>query len=86
MSLWKQLVLSVGLIAAATVLSARFLPASHPVLQRIGVLAPLGRLGVVAQPPEACGRAGCRSLPVASRRRRRGQVFSGGHSLLVFCI
>jgi RND family efflux transporter MFP subunit len=42
-----------GLVAAATGLSARFLPASHPVLQRIGVLAPLERLGLVAQPPAA---------------------------------
>ncbi len=53
MSLWKQLVLILGLIAAATGLSARFLPASHPVLQRIGLLAPLERLGVAAQPPAA---------------------------------
>jgi hypothetical protein len=52
--LWKQLVLILGLVASATV------------LQRIGVLAPLERLGLVAQPREACGRAGCRSLPVAS--------------------
>lgn len=51
MSLWKQLALILGLIAVATGLSARFLPASHPVLQRIGLLAPLERLGVVAQPP-----------------------------------
>lgn len=53
MSLWRQLVLILGLVAAATVLSARFLPASHPYLQRIGVLAPLDRLGLAAQPPEA---------------------------------
>jgi hypothetical protein len=66
MSLWKQLVLILGLVAVATGLSARFLPASHPVLQRFGLLAPLERLGVVARPREACGRAGCRSLPVAS--------------------
>jgi RND family efflux transporter MFP subunit len=52
MSLWKQLVLCVGLVAAALGLSARFLPASHPVLQRIGVLAPLERLGLVATPPQ----------------------------------
>jgi len=52
MSLWKQLVLILGLVAAATVLSARFLPASHPFLQRTGLLAPLDRLGLVAQPPE----------------------------------
>ena len=53
MSLWKQLALILGLIAAATGLSARFLPASHPFFQRVGVLAPLERLGVAAQPPEA---------------------------------
>jgi len=53
MSLWKQLVLCVGLVAAALGLSARFLPASHPVLQRIGLLAPLDRLGLVAATPEA---------------------------------
>ncbi|MCA3448554.1 MAG: hypothetical protein INF93_17890 [Rhodobacter sp.] len=86
MSLEKQLVLILGLAAAATGLSARFLPTSHPVLQRIGLLAPQERLGLVAQPPEACGRAGCRSLPVASRRRRCRRVFPGGHSLLVFPI
>ena len=66
MSLWKQLVLILGLIAAAMGLSARFLPASRPLLQRFGLLAPLDRLDLVAQRPEACGRAGCRSLPVAS--------------------
>jgi hypothetical protein len=66
MSLWKQIALILGLVAAAMGLSARFLHASDPVLQRIGLLAPLERLGVVAQPPVACGRAGCRSLPVAS--------------------
>ncbi len=86
MPLWKQFVLILGLVAAATGLSARFLPTSHPVLQRIGLLAPQERLGVVAQPPEACGRAGCRSLPVASRRRRCRRVFPDGHSLLVFPI
>ncbi|MCA3444830.1 MAG: hypothetical protein INF52_15955 [Rhodobacter sp.] len=86
MSLWRQLVLILGLVAATTLLSARFLPASHPVLQRIGLLAPHERLGLVAQPPEACGRARCRSLPVANRRRRCRRVFPGGHSLLVFPI
>ncbi|MFN7268877.1 MAG: efflux RND transporter periplasmic adaptor subunit [Cereibacter sp.] len=52
MSLWKQLVLSLGLVAAAMVLSARFLPASHPFLDRVGLLGPLDRLGLVAAPPE----------------------------------
>jgi hypothetical protein len=66
MSLWKQLVLCVGLIAAALGLSARFLPASHLSFRRIGLQAPLERLGVVAHPPVACGRDGCRSLPVAN--------------------
>ena len=66
MSLWKPLVLILGLVAAALGLSARFLPASHLSFRRIGLLAPLERLGVVAQPPEACGRAGCRKLPVTS--------------------
>ncbi|MCA3509964.1 MAG: efflux RND transporter periplasmic adaptor subunit [Rhodobacter sp.] len=62
MSLWKQLVLSVGLVAAAVALSARFLPASHPFLDRAGLLAPLDRLGLVAAtpkddaPPAAGGR------------------------------
>jgi hypothetical protein len=65
MSLWKQLLLILGLIAVATGLSARFLPVSHPVLQRIGLLAPLDRLDLIAQPPGASARAGCRSLPVA---------------------
>jgi len=64
MSLEKQLALILGLVAAATGLSARFLPASHPVLRRIGVLVPLERPGLVAHPPEPCGRAGCRKLPV----------------------
>ena len=69
MSLWKQLVLCVGLIAAALGLSARFLPASHPVLQRIGLLAPLERLGLVATPPQdgaapaAGGRPGAAGGP-----------------------
>jgi hypothetical protein len=66
MSLRKQLVLCVGLIAAALGLSARFLPASHLSFRRIGLLAPLERLGVVAHPPVAFGRAGCRKLPVAN--------------------
>ena len=65
MSLWKQLVLILGLIAAATVLSARFLPASHPVLQRIGVLAPLDRLGLVAAPPDDGGAPAAGGRPGA---------------------
>jgi hypothetical protein len=65
MSLWKQIVLILGLIAVATGLSARFLPASRPLLQHFGVLAPLDRLDLIAQPPGASARAGCRSLPVA---------------------
>jgi|688.fasta_scaffold295104_2 hypothetical protein len=66
MSLWKPLVLILGLVAAALGLSARFLPASHLSFRRIGLLAPLERLGVVAHPPVAFGRAGCRKLPVTS--------------------
>ncbi|MCA3508664.1 MAG: efflux RND transporter periplasmic adaptor subunit [Rhodobacter sp.] len=69
MSLWKQLVLSLGLVAAAMVLSARFLPASHPFLDRVGLLGPLDRLGLVAAPPEdgtapvAGGRPGAAGGP-----------------------
>lgn len=69
MSLWKQLVLILGLVAAALGLSARFLPASHPVLQRIGLLAPLDRLGLVAATaedgaaPAAGGRPGAAGGP-----------------------
>ncbi len=49
MSLWKQAVLIVALLAAAAGLSAAFLPVTHPMLGRIGLLAPLDRLGLVGQ-------------------------------------
>ena len=48
MAVWKQGILIVALVAAAFVLAAVFVPAARPMLDRIGLLAPLGRIGLVA--------------------------------------
>ncbi len=53
MPLWKQALMIAAIAALACVMAAAFLPAAHPLLARIGVLAPLDRLGLVAPPPEA---------------------------------
>jgi RND family efflux transporter MFP subunit len=60
MALWKQFLLIVGILALASVLSAAFLPAAHPLLARIGVLGPLDRLGLVAEASNAEGEPGGR--------------------------
>lgn len=70
MSLLKQAIASVVLIGAVLVLSALFLPATHPMLERIGVLERLDRMGLVggaeAGSPEA-----------------RGGGFAGGPAMVV---
>jgi RND family efflux transporter MFP subunit len=70
MSFLKQALASVLLIGAVIVLSALFLPATHPMLERLGLLERLDRIGLVggaeAGSPEA-----------------RGGGFSGGPALVV---
>ncbi|PZQ99239.1 MAG: efflux RND transporter periplasmic adaptor subunit [Cereibacter sphaeroides] len=46
MALWKQTLLVIGIVAAAFVLSASFLPVARPFLDKIGVLEPLMRMGL----------------------------------------
>ncbi|MCU0901559.1 MAG: efflux RND transporter periplasmic adaptor subunit [Cypionkella sp.] len=54
MKLVPQLVIIAAIVAVATPLAARFVPATHPLLDRAGLLAPLAALGVV---PAAEGEA-----------------------------
>jgi RND family efflux transporter MFP subunit len=58
MSLWKQALVTLALLAGAIVLSAVVLPATHPMLDRIGLLQPLARLGLVAEGAEPDGAGG----------------------------
>lgn len=60
MSLWKQLVLIVALLGIAVPLGARFLPATHPWLERAGLLAPLRAAGLVPPVAEAGTEGGQR--------------------------
>ncbi|MCU0908746.1 MAG: efflux RND transporter periplasmic adaptor subunit [Rhodobacteraceae bacterium] len=56
MRLLAQLGIIAGLAVAAVPLSARFLPASHPVLERIGLLQPMAAMGVLPAPEEGAGQ------------------------------
>jgi RND family efflux transporter MFP subunit len=49
MSIWKQLLLSGLVLAAAALGAAVWLPQSHPFLAQIGLLDPITRLGLVPQ-------------------------------------
>ncbi len=73
MSLWKQALVTVALLVAAAMGAARFLPATHPLLDRIGLLAPLDRIGLVsrAEAPEAAqgARGAGPALIVADQAR-----------------
>ena len=46
MSLLKQALWAAGIIVAAVLASANFLPATHPLLDRIGLLTPMTRIGL----------------------------------------
>ena len=73
MSLWKQALVTVALLVAAAMGAARFLPATHPLLDRIGLLAPLDRIGLVSrdEAPEAAqgARGAGPALIVADQAR-----------------
>lgn len=49
MKAWAQVVVSAAAIAVAVPLAARFVPATHPALAGIGLLAPLQAIGIVAE-------------------------------------
>ncbi len=49
MALWKQALVTLALLIAATLGAAAFLPAAHPLLSAVGLLGPLDRLGLVAE-------------------------------------
>ncbi len=47
MRLLPQLAIIAGLALVAVPLAARFLPAAHPVLDRVGLLQPMAAMGLV---------------------------------------
>lgn len=49
MKTWAQAAVSAAVIAVAVPLAARFVPATHPALAGIGLLAPLQAIGIVAE-------------------------------------
>jgi RND family efflux transporter MFP subunit len=51
MTFVRQALLTIAVIAAVLVLWARFVPASQPWLDRIGLLQPMTQIGIVATPP-----------------------------------
>ncbi len=48
MNLWKQAGVALGLTVAAVCAAAAYVPATHPMLDRIGLLAPLEAMRIVA--------------------------------------
>jgi RND family efflux transporter MFP subunit len=58
-ALWKQGIGVVIVVGLAAVLAGLFVPASHPLLDRAGLLGPLARLGLVASAQvDAAGQQG----------------------------
>lgn len=62
MKIWAQGLVSVAIVAVALPLAARFVPATHPALSGLGLLAPLQAVGIVAEaaPPPDGGPGGPR--------------------------
>ena len=58
MKLGSQLVVVALIAAVAVPVSARFVPGSHPWLDRVGLLGPLTSAGLVPAPDEDTGRSG----------------------------
>ena len=73
MRLWLQIVVTLALLSAAVPLAARYLPASHPWLDRVGLLTPMSSLGFVAEAGRDTGQP-------AGQTARRGH---GGSAYLV---
>ena len=65
MKLAPQLALIAGLLAVAVPVSARFVPGTHPWLDRIGLLSPLTAAGVVPAPAEDDTRPGQGGRPAS---------------------
>jgi RND family efflux transporter MFP subunit len=58
MKLGPQLLLIAGILAIAVPVSARFVPGTHPWLEKVGLLGPLAAVGLVPAPPEGAGAPG----------------------------
>lgn len=58
MKIGQQLVLIAAILAIAVPVSARFVPGTHPWLDRIGLLAPLAAAGLVPPPDEEAPQRG----------------------------
>lgn len=56
MPVWKQILMVAALLALALPLGARFLPATHPLLESAGLIQPLRAAGLVPPPAEAAAR------------------------------
>lgn len=57
MSLWKQILTTLALAAVVAVIWALYVPAAQPVLERLGVLEPMTRIGIL-KPLEEGTRGG----------------------------
>lgn len=58
MSVWKQLVATLLVAAAAVVVWAMFVPASQPWLDRVGLLQPMRNMGLIAEAAEDAPQGG----------------------------
>jgi RND family efflux transporter MFP subunit len=47
MSLWKQAILALAVLGIAVVMAGLFVPGAQPLLARVGLLAPLERIGLI---------------------------------------
>jgi RND family efflux transporter MFP subunit len=64
MSLWKQAILALAVLGFAVVMAGLFVPGAQPLLARVGLLAPLERIGLIqgaADPAAGGGSGGARS-------------------------
>lgn len=58
MALWKQILMSLCLVALATVGAALWVPAARPLLERAGLAGPMERAGLMRAAPEAAAGDG----------------------------
>jgi RND family efflux transporter MFP subunit len=80
MSVWGQILVSLVVVAVATVLAALYVPAALPLIERAGLVQPLTQLGVLAPAgeaaPEGAGQPG--GAQAAGGRPGQGQGGGGG--------
>ncbi len=79
MAVWAQTLISVMLVALATLLAALYVPAAQPLIDRLGLTGPPAQMGL--QPPAAPqGTAEAGSAPGPAPAAGRGAQTAGGQT------